>query len=130
MTDFFLRDGDMQKAEGAVFMDDIDMVYSKKEVGPYGPVLVVVAMRQGQHVCQQCGEGFEEHGKRELRPEEVKVGGPVPVLLHAGCVRKKRSFRSHHDLIRGMQARRFYAKAVNKVEKAKEEAPKNKVIGG
>jgi hypothetical protein len=119
MTDFFLRDGDMQRAESAVYMDDIDMVPSEKEIGPWGPILVVVALRDGKHVCQQCGEPFSRE-KPHLRGKEVKTkGATVPIMLHEGCAnRKKRSLPSVHDLTRGMQARRFFAKAVNGVEEA------------
>lgn len=126
--DFFLRDGDEQKAEGAVHLDDIDLVYSKHTIGPWGPVLVTVAVRDGMHVCWQCGGPFDPNGKRDLHPQEVK-NGYATMLLHAGCVgRKTLSARSYHDILRGLQARRFYAKATHPVAKVVEEA-KEKASG-
>ena len=102
----------MQRARSAKHFDDIDTVPSKHETGPWGPIIVVVAVRDQQHVCW-CGEPFVD-GHPELKPVEVKCGGTVPVLLHAKCAgqERSRSFRSFHDIMRGLQARRFYAKSV------------------
>ena len=123
MTDFFLRDGDEQRAEGAVHLDDVDLVYSKHEIGPWGPILVTVAVSHGVHVCWRCGEPFDENGKREIRPQEVKTGYAT-ILLHAGCVnRRLLSARSYNDIIRGLQARRFYAKAVKPFDSAASSTP-------
>lgn len=133
VTDFFLRDGDEQRAEGAVHLDDLDLVYSKHEIGPWGPILVSVAVKHGMHVCWRCGEPFDENGKRELRPQEVKTGYAT-ILLHAGCVnRRLLSVRSYHDIIRGLQARRFYAKATQSLDNVLKGAgsdTKDKASGG
>lgn len=120
--DFFMRDGDEQKAEGAVHLDDVDLVYSKHTVGPWGPVLVTVAVKDGAHVCWQCGGHFDPNGKRELQPQEVK-DGYATLLLHSGCVsRKTMSVRGYHDILRGLQARRFYAEATQPIAKAADKA--------
>lgn len=111
MTNFFLRDGDTQRAHGAQHMDDIDLVESKSARGVWGPSLVAVAQRGGVHVCWYCGEMFDEESKK-LRGVEVQVGY-ARIMLHAACVnRESKSFRSFDDLTRGHQLRRFAGKAV------------------
>jgi len=116
MVDFFLRSGDEQKARGAQLLDDMDLIPSKEMSGPWGPSLVVVAQRQGVHVCWYCGEQFQQDDKA-LRPAEVQ-DGYARILLHAGCVGgKPKSVRSFDDIQRGYQARRFLTKAVKSVEK-------------
>lgn len=59
--------------------DSMDMLTS-----PHGGHLVVVAVQDGTHVCQVCGEPFEAFGERAL--VEVKTAGAtVPTALHARC---------------------------------------------
>jgi hypothetical protein len=109
--DFFLRDGDEQKAQGATHLDDMDLISSRKFTGPWGPALVAVAMKDGVHCCWQCG-GFFDPNKTKLRPEEQQIGYTY-ILLHQGCIGSPRlsSFRGFSDIERGLQARRFMAKA-------------------
>lgn len=103
--DFFLRDGDEQKARGAEMLDDLDLV-----TGRQGQ-LVAVAQKDGRHVCWQCGDLFDGDVSK-LRPTEVKLGTAY-VLLHAQCINPKiKSYASFTDRVRGLQARRFFAKAV------------------
>jgi hypothetical protein len=118
--DFFLRDGDEQRALGATHLDDIDLIFSEREVGPWGRSLVAVAVKHGQHVCWQCGGPFDPQ-KSPLRAVEIKVqGASVPILLHAGCTgTRPKSFRSFTDIVRGLQARRFYAKAIQPLERVR-----------
>lgn len=112
---FFLRDGDAQRAQGAVFMDDIDLIHSERESSAMGPKLVAVAVRHVNgcsiHVCQICGEAFDESAPK-LRGQEVHMGTAI-MKLHGVCAAggRKRGFRSFSDILRGMQSRRFYAKA-------------------
>lgn len=119
---FFLRDGDEQRAQSAVFMDDIDLIYSKTQATAAGPKLVAVAVRHvngmSVHVCQCCGEGFDEKTPK-LAPAEVNMGSAI-MLLHAHCVNKRTrsSFRSFADITRGMQGRRFFAKATKPFDRA------------
>ena len=119
--DFFLRDGDEQRAESATFMDDIDLIYSKNQSTAAGPKLVAVAVRHvnglAVHVCQCCGEAFDENVPK-LASSEVQMGWSI-MKLHTWCAQgRKRSFRSFSDIVRGMQSRRFFAKATDKVAKA------------
>lgn len=112
---FFLRDGDEQRAQGAVFMDDIDLIYSKHESTAMGPKLVAVAVRHIDgcevHVCQCCGEPFDEDDPK-FRSSEVHMGFAI-MKLHTRCAsgQRPKSFRSFSDITRGMQSRRFFAKA-------------------
>lgn len=109
MTDFFLRSEDEKLAEGATFLDDIDTIYS-----PNDGKIVVVAVKHGAHVCWQCGELFNKDDKN-LRGVET-VQGTARVLLHAKCVgAKTKGSRSFFNIERGLQARRFFSKAVNQV---------------
>lgn len=115
MANFFLRDGDEQRAQQAVFMDDIDLVYSDKESTSMGPRLVAVAVRNIDgcqvHICQICGNPFDE-SEKHLRSSEVHMGNAI-MKLHTQCSNGSRpkSFRSFADVVRGMQSRRFYAEA-------------------
>lgn len=112
MTDFFLRNEDEKLAENATHLDDIDLVPSTQGfTGPWGASLVVVAMKHGAHVCWKCG-GFFDESKPEHKRQEIKHG-ETHILLHRGCVGGQRltSYRGFDDTIRGLQARRFMAKA-------------------
>jgi hypothetical protein len=118
--DFFLRDGDEQRAQGAVFMDDIDLIPSVRETGPWGASLVAVAVRHINgmqvHVCQCCGEPFDESDPKR-KSTEARMGFAI-MKLHARCINERpRSVRSFSDVVRGMQSRRFYAKATNTLAK-------------
>ncbi len=108
--DFFLQDGDETRLKNAQLADDMDLLYSKHHIGPWGPELVACAMRAGAHVCWYCQELYSESGKN--RPIEIRHGF-VLLLLHAGCIGKKpRSFRTYEDLVRGHQLRREATKVV------------------
>lgn len=105
MSNFQFKDGDEQRAAGARMLDDIDMIISKHD-----GALVVVAMHNGQHVCQRCAEPFDE-SREKLRGVEMRTEGSR-VLLHAKCLNPDpRSFRKLMDNIRGHQVRRFITKA-------------------
>ena len=69
-----------QQFKYASFMDDVDTVRS-----PKNDVIVLVAMRQGAHVCWQCGEVFGSPYDPKRGPCE-KVIGTTPVLVHNACV--------------------------------------------
>jgi len=114
MVDFFLTSADEQRARNAQHLDDIDLVESKERRGHWGGLIVAVAQRNGVHVCWQCGEAFVGTD-RHLRPTEVQCGEAL-IMLHAKCINPKvRSFRSLADITRGLQARKFYAKATEKL---------------
>jgi hypothetical protein len=119
--DFFLRDGDEQRAKGAVFMDDIDLILSEKgATGPWGASLVAVAVRHVDgatvHVCQCCGEIFDEADPKR-KSTEVRMGHAI-MKLHLRCVSERpNSSRSFADIVRGMQGRRFFAKATQQLAK-------------
>jgi hypothetical protein len=109
--DFFLRDGDETRLKNAQLADDMDLIYSTRHIGPWGPELVAVAMRSGAHVCWYCQELFNE-GRSQLRPIEVRHGYTL-ILMHAGCIGKKpRSAAVFNDLVRGHQMRREATKIV------------------
>lgn len=118
MSNFFLVDSDEQKARGATHLDDMDLISSRKFTGPWGPALVAVAMKFGVHVCWQCGEPFV-NGDHKLAPEEQQLGYTY-ILLHRGCIGANRltSVRSFTDIERGLQARRFMAKATKPIAAA------------
>lgn len=115
MTDFFIKsdDAELEKlAEGAVHMDDIDLIMSPKD-----GALVPCAMKKGQHVCWQCGGAFNE-GVPGLRRTEVKHGY-VRIMLHAQCEsgNPNKVFQNpvklFSDNVRGMQYRRSLARAAH-----------------
>jgi hypothetical protein len=117
---------DEHLAVGATYMDDIDLIMS-----PNGGHLVVVAVKKGRHVCQQCGDGFD-HSVARSRPVEVCLApGSPPVLLHAGCQTPGiRVFLMQK--FRGLEIRRKFARAVkgsSSIEKAAESSA-NKIVGG
>jgi len=102
---------DEQLALGATHLDDVDLVYSKTVIGPWGPALVAVAVKHGRHVCWQCGEGFIDEPRHKHRPEEIQMGFSR-VLLHAGCVNPTRSVRkTFTNVLRGLHHRRELARA-------------------
>lgn len=103
MTEFFFRDEDEKLAQGAVHMDDLDLVNS-----PFDGALVAVAVKGGRHVCWQCGEGFDESNPKFKRVE-VKLG-TVRILLHARCEKGKPGMSVYYNNLRGMQVRRHMAK--------------------
>lgn len=103
--DFFLRDGDETRLKNAQLADEIDLLYSKTHVGPWGPELVACAVNYGAHVCWYCHELFDEN-KSKRRAVEVRHGYTL-ILLHAGCIGKKpRTAQVFNDLVRGHQLRR------------------------
>lgn len=119
--DFFLRDGDDQKAQGATHLDDMDLISSSKFTGPWGPALVAVAMKDGVHCCWYCG-GYFDREKQKLKPEEQQIGYSY-ILLHRGCIGGGRltSYRGFTDIERGLQARRFMAQATKGLAKVASE---------
>jgi hypothetical protein len=104
MTEFFIRDEDEKLAQGAVHMDDLDLINS-----PFDGALVAVAMKGGRHVCWQCGEGFDESNPKYKRVE-VKLGFSR-ILLHAQCEKGKPGISVYFNNVRGMQLRRKLASA-------------------
>lgn len=118
--DFFLRDGDESRLKNAQLADDMDLLYSRSHIGPWGPELVACAMRSGAHVCWYCQELFDEN-RSSLRQVEVRHGYTL-ILMHAGCIGKKpRTAAVFNDLVRGHQMRREATKVV-KASVALEEA--------
>lgn len=111
MVDFFLKDEDQKLAKDAEFLDDVDLIMSPKD-----GALVAVAQRNGAHVCWQCGDLFDDQD-RKLRGIEV-TKGYARILLHAKCVNYQP--KTFWGVQRGLQARRFFAKAVNSVLKSKD----------
>ena len=104
MANFHFKDGDEQRAKNARHLDDIDMIISKHD-----GALVVVAVQGGVHVCQQCGEPFDENSP-SLRGSEMRTTGGR-VLLHSKCLNPNpRSFQKLMDSVRGHQVRRFVTK--------------------
>lgn len=103
MVGIIIKSEEEQLAEGATFLDDMDMIIS-----PNGGHLVPVAMKHGVHVCWACGEQFDE-SNRQLRLVEKRVGGPVPIGVHAKCVDPK-DRKPFFDVAKGLQIRRELAK--------------------
>lgn len=102
---------DEQLAQGATHLDDLDLIYSKHVIGPWGPALVAVAVKHGQHVCWRCGEAFIDEARHKHRPEEVQMGYSR-ILLHAACVNPAKSRRRiFSNIVRGLQHRRELARA-------------------
>ena len=96
-------------AQGAQTADDIDMIIS-----PRDGKLVVVAQKEGVHVCGRCLEQFVDDPSDKRRPVEHNPGGyGTRIFLHAGCVS---ATRKRPNLIKQLidrhQARRFLTKAV------------------
>lgn len=105
MANFSITPEEVQKARGATFLDDLDMVIS-----PNGGHLVPVAMKHGVHVCWGCGEPFDPAKDRlrmvEMRPKD----SVIPVGMHVGCVGANRAPRaSVFDTLRGFELRRSMA---------------------
>ena len=93
---------DERLAVGATYMDDIDLIQS-----PRDGLLVMVAVKGGRHVCQQCGGVFVE-SSRKLRATEVSLAPGSPrLLLHAQCEDKKIFIQNQ---FRGLEIRRGLAK--------------------
>lgn len=93
---------DERLAVGATYMDDIDLIQS-----PITGLLVMVAVKGGRHVCQQCGGHFIE-GDNRLRGVEVSLApGSPKLLLHAKCEDKKIFIQNK---FRGLEIRRGLAK--------------------
>ena len=104
MTEFLFRreTADEHLAVGATYMDDVDLVMS-----PRDGLLCMVAVKGGRHVCQQCGDTFNESDSR-LRTVEVSLAPGSPrVLLHAMCESKKTQIQNK---FRGLEIRRGLAK--------------------
>lgn len=110
MTEILFRreTADETLAVGATHLDDIDLV-----VSPRDNLLVIVAVKNGRHVCQQCGELFAE-ADFHLRPVEVLLyPGSPRVMLHAKCQSKPSKV---HNVFKGLQIRRSIAKVAKSSE--------------
>jgi len=104
MTEILFRreTADEHLAVGATYMDDIDLITS-----PRDGLLVMVAVKAGRHVCQQCGDGFDAADRR-LRSVEVSLAPGSPrILLHAKCEGRVPLVQSK---FRGLEVRRNIAK--------------------
>jgi hypothetical protein len=104
MVDIFVRHEteDDKLAEGATFFDDIDLLIS-----PRDGLLMMVAVKGGKQVCQQCGYGFDETDPR-YRSAEVSMSPGSPRLkLHARCETSPKAYRK---MFRGLEVRRGMAK--------------------
>lgn len=122
--DFFIKDEDQKLAENATDMDDIDM-----DISPFDGALIIVAMKKGRRVCQQCGELFDPSNPK-LRGIEVRMGY-TRMLLHAQCSSNQpKPSRYFNDKIRGMQVRRKLADAAKKSQTVvnASEQHKNKIV--
>ncbi len=126
MTEILIRreTQDEQLAVGATYMDDIDLVLS-----PRDGLLVMVAVKGGRHVCQQCGGLFVE-SSMNLRATEVSLAPGSPrLLLHAKCEQKRIFIQSK---FRGLEIRRGLARiakaSVGIAEAAVDSA--KRVVGG
>jgi hypothetical protein len=107
MTEILVRreTADEQLALGATFLDDIDLILS-----PRDQTLVMVSVKKGRHVCQQCGGLFAEHDQR-LRGVEVSLAPGSPrVLLHAKC-EDWADHRRIYNVFAGLGIRRKLASA-------------------
>lgn len=119
--DFFTRrESALDSIKGHAF-DDIDMLLSKRDGS-----LVPVAVRDGVHVCQQCGEQFVDDPASPLRLVEFNCGGHgVRIGIHAKCTRdaqralERRGHRGNivHDMAMLHQARRFLTRATKPFRK-------------
>jgi hypothetical protein len=101
-----LNEAALQKA--ATF-DAMDMVIS-----PNGGHLVVVAVQDGVHVCQQCGEPFDEHDRRWRMVEKKNdIDATVPVGVHAKCFNPRQQYSV------GVELRKMAAGIAEKTKLAK-----------
>lgn len=124
MVNFFIRDEEQRIAEQSAHMDDVDLIMS-----PIDNKLVVVAMREGQHVCQRCGEHFDP-ADPGLRGVEVHFD-QARVLLHARCREGSSRIQVFQNL-EGVQVRRRIAqmaKRTQAVADAAEEGEKKLIAG-
>lgn len=93
----------------AATFDGMDMVIS-----PNGGHLVVVAVQDGVHVCQQCGEPFDEHDRRYRMVEKKnELDASVPIGVHAKCFSPRRQFSV------GVELRKMAAGIAEKTRLAK-----------
>ena len=69
----------------AATFDYMDMIHS-----PIDGKLVVVAVHHGVHVCQQCGDPFDDNDPRyRLVEKKNDIDASVPVGVHRKCVNPK-----------------------------------------
>lgn len=119
--DFFIRrESNLDNVRGHAF-DDIDMLLSERDGS-----LLPVAVRDGVHVCQQCGEQFVKDPASPLRMVEFSCGGHgVRIGIHARCVGAaqralaQRGERGNpvFDMSVLHRARRFYTRATKPFRK-------------
>ena len=109
MTAGWVKNQDEVNAQGATFLDDMDMIIS-----PNGGHLVPVAMKHGVHVCWACGEPFDSLDRR-YRMVEKFTGGTVPVGVHAMCINPKPR-ASFASVVSGLSHRRALARVAKASE--------------
>lgn len=100
---------DLDSAKYSNFLDDFDMVMS-----PFGGHLVVVAMKNGVHVCWQCGEQYDPNDHKLAMVEKRTPGATVPCGVHRKCVAGPSTRKSFHVIAKGLQVRRAVADIVKK----------------
>lgn len=102
-----IKPSDVELAKGSTFLDDMDMIQS-----PHNGRLVPVAMKNGVHVCWQCGEPFEPERRELALVEKRPEGSEVAVGVHRKCVNgpAKRFFH----VTQGLGIRRGIAEIVKK----------------
>ncbi len=113
--DFVRKESQLERfALNATHLDDFDMCTAKN--GPPLNCSLVVAQKNGVHVCWQCGEGFVDHIPA-LKMVEQKMGY-VWIGLHSKCTAGNRviSAKSVNETIEGVKYRRKLASAAKKSE--------------
>ena len=124
--DFVRKESQLERfALNATHLDDFDMCPAK--AGPPLNCSLVIAQKQGVHVCWQCGKGFVDHDPA-LKMVEQKMGY-VWIGLHSKCTAGNRiiSVKSVNQTIQGVQHRRKLAaaaKASDSIAKAAQSSGK------
>ena len=102
MTQIHMRSEDEQAALGATYMDEVDLIHS-----PQDGLIVLVAIKGGRQVCQQCGGTFDE-SQPKLKSTEVSFSPGSPRLkMHAGCEARPAQIQNK---FRGLEFRRKLAR--------------------
>lgn len=104
MTLIQFKPSDVEMAKGAVFLDDMDTIYS-----PHGGYIVAVAMKHGVHVCWQCGEPFVPEERALALVEKITPGATTPCGVHRKCISGK--VKGLYSVTRGLEVRRALARA-------------------
>lgn len=124
MHNFFIRDEEQKIAEQSSHMDDVDLIMS-----PIDGKLVIVAMQEGHHVCQRCGDLFD-NADPGLQGVEVHFD-QARVLLHARCRTSSSRIRVFQNL-EGVQVRRRIAQMAKRTQAIADAAEKEekKLVAG